>query len=191
MEPTRLATLPEVEAAIWQGLKRACADPKHAWRTPVLATVDAQGLPDARTVVLRECDAVTRSLVIFTDARSAKVAQLEAQANAVLVIWAYRPGAWQLRINARFAVQTAGPAVASRWARVKESPAERDYLSPVAPGSVAGGVDPKTTSQPDQTSQAHFAVLTAQVNSIDWLELHREGHRRARFDASGATWLVP
>jgi pyridoxamine 5'-phosphate oxidase len=190
MEPTRLATLPELEAAVWQGLKRACADPKHPWRTPVLATVDAQGLPDARTVVLRECDAETRSLVIFTDARSAKVAQLVAQAKAVLVIWAYRPGAWQLRINTTVAVQTAGPAVASRWARVKDSPAARDYLSPRAPGSVVG-LEPKDGCLPEPASQSHFAVLTAKVNSIDWLELHREGHRRARFDADGATWLVP
>jgi hypothetical protein len=34
-------------------------------------------------------------------------------------------------------------------------------------------------------------VLFARVDSLDWLELHRDGHRRARFDADGARWLQP
>jgi hypothetical protein len=33
--------------------------------------------------------------------------------------------------------------------------------------------------------------LLAQVQSTDWLELHRDGHRRARFDDTGARWLMP
>ena len=37
----------------------------------------------------------------------------------------------------------------------------------------------------------YFAVVSAQVLSIDWLELHREGHRRAVFDAQGARWVQP
>ena len=36
-----------------------------------------------------------------------------------------------------------------------------------------------------------FAVITAQVLTIDWLELHREGHRRAIFDKDGARWVQP
>jgi hypothetical protein len=34
-------------------------------------------------------------------------------------------------------------------------------------------------------------VVTAQVTAVDWLELHAEGHRRARFDQQGARWLAP
>jgi len=33
--------------------------------------------------------------------------------------------------------------------------------------------------------------LSAQVNEIDWLELARGGHRRARLSADTWEWLTP
>ena len=44
---------------------------------------------------------------------------------------------------------------------------------------------------PERGSREHFAVVRAEVTAIDWLELHADGHRRARFDNDGATWLTP
>jgi hypothetical protein len=29
------------------------------------------------------------------------------------------------------------------------------------------------------------------VQSLDWLELHPDGHRRAVFDAAGGRWVQP
>jgi pyridoxamine 5'-phosphate oxidase len=63
--PTRLATLEEVEAALWQQLAAAASDKAHPWRTPVLATVDIDSA-DARTVVLREVDLRQRQLLFST-----------------------------------------------------------------------------------------------------------------------------
>jgi hypothetical protein len=37
--------------------------------------------------------------------------------------------------------------------------------------------------------RAHFALIVARVLSIDWLELHPEGQRRACFTGSDAVWL--
>ena len=73
-----------------------------------------------------------------------------------------------------------GLAVSSRWARLKMTPAAHDYLSPMAPGSAV------EHPRPQRGSREHFAVLAAEVLSIDWLELHADGHRRAAFDAGGA-----
>jgi pyridoxamine 5'-phosphate oxidase len=185
----RLNSLPEIEAAVWRELGQACNDKSHPWRTPVLATVSAEGLPNARTVILRECDAATRTLMAFTDARSAKVAELQAQPHAMLVIWSNAQVPWQLRLQARAQVQTTGLAVSSRWAQLKLSPAAQDYVSPLAPGTALN--DEPAGSLADREGRGHFAVLTFAVNSMDWLELHRDGHRRARFDAQGARWLVP
>ncbi len=184
--PPRLQTLPEIEAAVWRDLARASLDRHHEWRTPVLATADGAGA-DARTVVLRETDADARELRLFTDARSAKVGQIGQQPQGMLVMWSRRLS-WQLRVRVRLQVQTEGPAVAARWARMKQSPAAQDYLSPLAPGS------PLTTPESEPASEpgpAHFALVTARVEAIDWLELHANGHRRALFDASGGRWLVP
>jgi pyridoxamine 5'-phosphate oxidase len=183
----RLDTLEAVEAAVWSQLSQSVRDRAHGWRTPVLATAGADGRPDARTVVLREVDAPRRRLVIFSDARAGKVGQIAAQPEGVLVHWS-QPLGWQLRLAVRLAVETDGLAVTSRWARVKMSPGAQDYLSPLAPGAPLGSAAPPTRHV-DQ--REWFAVITAEVVSLDWLELHAEGHRRAVFDAAGARWVQP
>lgn len=188
--PPRLQTLAEIESAVWRGLGRATVDKHHAWRTPVLATAGADGQVDARTVVLREVQADARMLVVYTDARAAKVAQLQAQAHCTLVMWSPSLG-WQLRIRAQAAVHTDGLAVSSRWAGLRSSRAANDYLSPQAPGMPLQDTLPEPTVPPPATARGHFAVVMAQVEQIDWLELHPAGHRRARFAPRAAEWLVP
>jgi pyridoxamine 5'-phosphate oxidase len=183
--PPRLATLAEIEAALWRELLRAPLDRHHEWRTPVLATADDDGA-DARTVVLREAQADARALRLFTDARSPKVAQMARRPQGTLVMWSRRLG-WQLRVRVHLQVQVDGLAVASHWARLKQSPAAQDYLSPLAPGSPLDGAAPGRPAP----ERGHFALLTAQVLAIDWLELHADGHRRAGFDTAGSRWLVP
>ena len=188
--PERLQTLPEIEAALWRELSRAVRDRHHAWRLATLATVAANvdGVqPEARIVVLRDCDRDARRLLVYTDARSAKARQAERRPQGVLVVWSESLG-WQLRLNVALTLHTSGLQVSSRWAQLKLTPAAHDYLSPLAPGSpLVGGEVPA----PERESRGHFAVLECQVLSTDWLELHREGHRRARFDAEGARWITP
>ena len=163
-----------------------------------LATVDGDAA-DLRTVVLREVDASQQTLVFFTDARSPKVAQLQAHPQATLMVWSAAL-AWQLRLKARLVVQTDGAAVTSRWARMASSPAASDYLSARAPGmalplplsQTQTQPEPHLEPEPDTNGPPQFAVVTATVQAIDWLELHADGHRRARFDTAGhGQWTVP
>ena len=197
MAPVRPATLAEVQAEVWRQLQRAPRDKHHAWRTPVLATVDGDGA-DARTVVLREIDVDRQQLVVFTDRRAAKVAQLVSHPNGTLVMWSATLG-WQLRCRVRLTVQSQGLAATSRWALVKLSPAAQDYLSPLPPGAALAdaelpGDSPGALSADaarEPAPQPHFAIIEAQVLAIDWLELKRGGHRRALFDDAGARWVQP
>ncbi len=179
----RLPTLLQVEDSVRRELAACVRDKGHPWRVCVLGTTDGE-CGDARSVVLREWDEASRTLVIFTDARSPKVQQIEAHPRGTLVLWSEKLG-WQLRLEVRLAIETAGLRVSSRWARLKMSPGAQDYLSPLPPGS------PLVNAVRTRESRGHFAVLTAEVQAIDWLELHPEGHRRARFDAEGARWLAP
>jgi hypothetical protein len=188
--PERPQTLADVEAALWRELGRAVRERDHAWRFATLATVSAapDGVrPEARTVVLRDCDRDARSLVIYTDERSAKVRQAQRRAEGVLVLWSVALG-WQLRLHCTLTLHTRGLMVSSRWAKLKLTPAAQDYLSPLPPGAPLEAAD---TPRPDRDSRSHFAVLECRVQGTDWLELHPEGHRRARFDAEGARWLSP
>jgi pyridoxamine 5'-phosphate oxidase len=184
---TRLASLPEIEAALWRELSAAATDKHHPWRTPVLATTDGD-FGDARTVVMREVSADQKLITLYTDQRSAKVAQLGAHPVGTLVMWSHSLG-WQLRCRVRLTLETAGLAVSSRWARVKLSPAAQDYLSPLPPGAELPA-DPTPDGQ-NRGDLPYFAVMEAQVLGIDWLELHADGHRRALFSGEEARWIQP
>ena len=177
----------EIRQRIWTELQRATQDRHSQWRTPVLATVGKEGAPDARTVVLRHADAKLSRLHIYTDNRSPKVAELADQPNAMLVFWSKRLN-WQLRVRVHMSVQTTGPQVDAVWARVSQSAAAGDYLSPSAPGDRLPGAPapPRDSIHPH-----HLAILVAQVQEIDWLELARSGHRRALVGADTWEWRVP
>ena len=183
----RIGSLEAIQVAVWEQLSAAAAGGKrHPWRTPVLATTDGK-VADARVVLLRETDAQSRRLWLYTDVRAAKVAQLRSHAVGTLVMWSPELG-WQLRCRVELGLEPPGLATSSRWARIKFSPAAQDYLSPLPPGAPITPAEPPSH---DAVARDHFAVITAQVLAIDWLELHPEGHRRARFDNSGAAWLQP
>ena len=191
--PERLQALPQIEAALWRELSHAVRDRHHAWRVATLATVaaSADGVqPEARSVVLRDCDRDARRLLLYTDARSAKAHQAERRPQGVLVLWSAALG-WQLRLNVALVLHTGGLQVSSRWAQLKLTPAAQDYLSPLPPGTPLADTPAAHATTPERDSRGHFAVLECQVQSTDWLELHREGHRRARFGADGARWIAP
>ena len=176
-------TLAEVEASVWRELAQAVRDKHHGWRVAVLATVDGEAA-DARSVVLRDLDEASRTLLIYTDARSPKAAQLAAHPQGTLVLWS-EALAWQLRLRVALTLEASGLCVSSRWARLKLTPAAQDYLSPLPPGAELG------SAAPERQSRDHFAVIAAQVQSVDWLELHPDGQRRALFSGAGAAWITP
>jgi pyridoxamine 5'-phosphate oxidase len=181
---SRIDSLSLIETSIWQELQQAALQPGHEWRTMALATVEGE-VAQARTVVLREVHAGARELVFFTDARSPKVAQMQACPLGTLLCWSSSLS-WQLRLSVRLEVLTTGLKVSSRWARLKLTPAAQDYLSPLPPGSPVA-----ERYEPERATRSHFAVVTARVLATDWMELHADGHRRASFGPAGTHWLQP
>jgi len=183
MQDARIESLQMIERSCWRELANAAGDRHHPWRLLVLATVDGDSA-DARTVVLRDADAAQRQVIFYSDARSPKVAQMRAHPLATLVGWWPAQG-WQLRLRVQLAVETSGLDVSSRWARVKLSTSAQDYLAALPPGT------PVDRFQPERGSREHFAVVRAAVLAIDWLELHTDGHRRARLAGDASVWLTP
>jgi hypothetical protein len=184
MAAPRLESLAEIEEALWRELERAPRDRDHPWRTPVLATTDGHG-GDGRVVVLRKADRAQACMLVYSDARGPKVAQAQAHPMGTLVMWSPLLD-WQLRVRVQLEVNTDGLEVSSHWAHMKLTAAAHDYLSRHAPGSRL------ESALGARGERAHFALIAAHVLSIDWLELHEQGHRRALFSA-GATpsWLQP
>lgn len=194
LQDTRLSDLTAIETRLWEELARCARDAGHGWHRAVLATAGEDGA-DARVVVLREVRPALHELVIYTDTRSPKARQIEHDPRATLVCWCPDMG-WQLRLRCHLELADDGLEVTSRWAGIRHRPAAQDYLSPLAPGSVvrdprAGGATSSDDARSACVQRGHFGVLTARVQSIDWLEVHAQGHRRASFDTQGRRWLVP
>lgn len=177
----RIESLHLIATACWRELARAGREREHEWRVMTLATVDGTRA-EARAVVLRDVKPDERTLIFYTDDRSPKVAQLKAHPDGTLLAWS-RSLSWQLRMRVHLQLEQDGLEVSSRWARMKLSPTAQDYLAPMAPGT------PLERSGIERATREHFAIVTARVDAIDWLELHADGHRRARFAGGAASWL--
>lgn len=167
---------------LWQSLTDALSHP-HPWRTPVLASVDQNGLPQARTVVLREVARASNQLCFYTDKRSPKVAQLRARPAVALLFWNPQTQ-WQLRITAKADVIERGERLEKVWQTLVSKGRTADYLAPGAPGS-----PPECTDQPPSSHQ--LALIVCDLVEMDWLHLDRNGHRRARLRDGELHWLTP
>lgn len=175
----------------WGLLVRGAVDRRSPMHTVAVATVDAEGLPSVRTVVLRAADPSRWRIRFHTDARSRKVAEL-ARRPTVAVL-AYHPAAKiQLRLTGRVRV-LAGRDAAPIWAQV--TPHGRQcYRVAKAPGEPIAS--PAEGALLDADGQDRFRAVEVDVDSIEWLYLAAAGHRRARFrrDPDGhiaGEWLVP
>ncbi|WP_426165741.1 pyridoxamine 5'-phosphate oxidase family protein [Sandarakinorhabdus sp. DWP1-3-1] len=195
------AELADVLDTCWRLLGRGAADRRSPMHTPVVASVDADGRPQARVMVLRAADRATARLRFHTDARSPKCAELDGAAVAVTL---YHPGeAIQLRLAGAARVVTDGAEVDRIWAAATDF-ARRAYLVEAAPGTplpgpgsgLPAGVDGRKPEAPELVpARANFALVMLDIGEIDWLHLAQDGHRRALFTLGdggwAAGWCVP
>ncbi|WP_050929529.1 pyridoxamine 5'-phosphate oxidase family protein [Aestuariivita boseongensis] len=150
------------------------------------ATVAPDGAPQVRTVVLRAADRAGAVVEVHTDAASAKIAALDADPRAQLMIWD-EGLRLQIRLSARVEV-LGGAAVAGHWERVPEA-SRASYGKSPAPGLPIAGPHDYTLLH----DRAAFRVLRCHVQAMDLVEL-QEIHRRAVYlagDGWSGQWLVP
>ncbi|TVQ63955.1 MAG: flavin-binding protein [Phycisphaerales bacterium] len=197
-------TLPDVLTDLWRRLERGATERRHPYHQPVVSSMGEDASPRSRTVVLRNADRDGASLVFHTDARSPKCAELRA--NTALTWTFYDPASKvQLRVRSRAEVLTTGEIVDQRWANTRAM-GRRCYLAPRTPGvSVGDQPDPnlpealrhrEPTEQESKPGRANFAVVRCAIESVDWLHLRHDGHRRAQFvfrdrKPDGGAWLAP
>ena len=159
----RIESLHLLQRACWDELTRATHEREHGWRIMTLATVES-GRAEARSVTLREAYAATDRLVFFTDDRSPKLQQIQTHPQGTLLAWCPRLS-WQIRLRVLLTRETDPHLALSRWARLRLSPAAQDYLSPLAPGEPL-----REIAREERGSREHFAMVNAQVDSMDWLD---------------------
>ncbi len=183
-------------AHAWALLQRGATDRRSPMHTLTLASCRADGCPDARILVLREADPATMRLRFHTDARSGKVAHI-GQGAPVTVLAYDADSHIQLRLTGTASIDTSSSARQAAWSRTSLY-GRRCYLGDIGPGgdsSVATsglaadveGIEPSEARA--APGLANFALLWVTLTRIEWLFLAHHGHRRARFEANGASWV--
>lgn len=194
----------ELLARIFALLTRGTADRKSPLHTPTVATISADGSPQARTVVFRKFLPEKRELIFHTDLRSPKIAELHADKR---ISWLfYHPGEkLQFRIAGEAIIHAdEDDALKSERWRATRAFGRRCYMG-AAPSRIAAEATSglpaeietrEPTAEESESGFPNFAVVATQIISIDCLELHAKGHRRAlfkRMENGGweTNWLTP
>ncbi|SER56594.1 Pyridoxamine 5'-phosphate oxidase [Tranquillimonas rosea] len=177
-------TLDGLRDAAWRRLAGGPDDATGPLRTLSLSTVDADGHPAARTVIVRAADREAARLDVHTDLSSSKVAELRGTPRAALLSWDPET-ALQVRLSAHAEV-LSGEVVAPIWSRVPDT-ARRNYGGTPPPGTPlhAPGTYEETIDRD------RFAVLRFHVETMEVLHLGTR-HRRAVFGGRGdGRWIAP
>ena len=186
----------DLDALVEHILDRLCgavSDPASPWRTPMLASLTADGGPTLRTVVLRAVQPAGRTLLVNTDRRSDKAGQIARRRQVELCFW--NPAtAQQIRIAGDARLDGTGPAADAAWSALP--PEGRSiYRHGARPGTPIDR--PGTPARPAiDGDRDGFALVTVVWRRWDWIWLGPDSHWRARFrwDADGsrqAEWVVP
>lgn len=191
---------------LWGHLEEGSANRRHAFHTPVLATRSASGDPDLRTVVLRRVDRAQRVICCHTDRRAPKVREIQASERVAWLFYDPASGV-QVRAHGRCTVHTGAddPVACDTWRGVHPD-SRVCYAAPTGPSLELEQWESNQASNareialtkptPGDVPPDTFAVLATVLDSIEWLDLHHDGHQRVRFTLSdsaspSAQWLAP
>ncbi|MND79596.1 Pyridoxine/pyridoxamine 5'-phosphate oxidase [compost metagenome] len=168
------------------------AEPNDA-NAMTLATLDAEGMPDARIVLLKDVDA--RGFTFFSNQESAKGEQLWAHPAAALV---FHWKSLRRQVRVRGVVEPVSSAeadayFASRaresrigaWASDQSRPLDSRAVLEARVAEQAAGFDGQDVPRPDHWSG--WRVVPQQIEF--WRDRAFRLHDRLRFDRDGDAWL--
>ncbi len=158
-----------------EGLRTVGQDPRG--RFAQLATATAEGEPRNRTVVVRALTS-DDALLMVTDARSQKVAEVRDQPQGALC--------WYLEASRR-QFRFRGPAVfvnepderrVTQWTALSESVrAQFDWPEPGTPRAPASAFEVTASLTPP----TNFGLLVLHPTFVDYLDLSSLPHRRVHY----------
>ncbi len=173
-------------APVWfRYLAKACSRSKRhpVARYAQLATVDADGAPRCRTVVVRGLVEAPRGVWFVTDARSGKAEEL-AREPRVELCWYFAGLREQYRLRGRVE-ELDEAAREDAWARL--SPSSRGTFLWPPPGTPRTDDDMFPPETRGTTPVPCFRALRLVADAVDFLSLRDAPHERVRWtrDATG------
>lgn len=179
-DPTKASTTPQEQFLIW--LRDAIAAGVKEPHAMTLGTVDADGSPDARVLILKDLD--ERGWHFATSRQSPKGHQLSAT-SAVSLTFYWPAFGRQVRIRGEAVDLGREAAAADFWARSADARANATLArqSQVMEGDVATTI---TEASDVPESWSVFAVKPASVEF--WQGRTDRRHIRLRYEASETGW---
>ena len=170
----------------WVQIYRGKADKKSPARYPTFVTSSHDGIPNARTLVMRRSDRKNNQIEFHTDNASSKMLDLENSPRAGIHIWLPKV---QLQIQMDVLVEVnVGDITIPYWRDVPTN-------SRVAYGTIPspGTVIESSLAYDYAPSQKRFAVLVCHIETIQLLLLGVK-HIRANYKKKNnwqGEWLSP
>lgn len=173
------------------------------YTAPALATHAQDDYPSVRHLILRSVDLGARHMDFFSDLRSTKVRELNANPRAGLLFY-NRTMALQTRLDGTVTLHADDDVADLAWPRVREA-AYRAYTSPKPSGvpiedpSLAFGFSEKNADL-GPGARKNFVVLRFGFDRLEWLKLDPDGNKRAIYtwankqqfsNPAEFTWIIP
>jgi len=170
----------------WIQISRGKADKKSPARHPTFITSSSNSYPDARTLVMRQCDRENNQIEFHTDTNSSKILSLKENPHAGIHIWLPKVNL-QIQMDVVVEIKT-GDITISYWNNIPIN-SRTAYGTIPSPGSVIE----TPTSYEYAPDQKRFAVLICHIQTIQLLLLG-DKHIRAKFKKERnwhGEWLSP
>jgi pyridoxamine 5'-phosphate oxidase len=187
---------------IWTSLIRGKKDSKSEFHQCYVSTY-SDDYPLLRTVVLRHANKDNLTISFHTDIRSNKINNINDNPNVTVLLYSHDKKI-QIQIKGTGEINNQNERTSEVWKNIR-SFSKKCYIVERAPGSksdvpLSGYLPEHEKTVPDdeilQQGYKNFSLVDIKINKIEWLYLHRYGHRRALFEVSNCEiinkqWLTP
>ena len=187
---------------IWTSLIRGKKDSKSEFHQCYVST-HSDDYPSLRTVVLRHADKDNLTISFHTDIRSNKINNINDNPNVTVLLYSHDKKI-QIQIKGTAEINNQNHRTNEVWKNIR-SFSKKCYIVEQAPGSksdvpLSGYLPEHEKALPDDeilnNGYKNFALIDINVEKLEWLYLHRYGHRRALFEIKNKEiknkqWLTP
>ncbi len=172
----------------WACMAAGAAPGRSRFSMVQVASIGEDGAPRARTVVIRAVDTEARTLAFNTDRRSPKVKELHADPRVTIIGYDMEAGQ-QVRIQGAARLHIGDSEAMAAWGGVQQH-SRINYAGEFSPGDVLDDPRLADTRAPDDPKIGFdkFCRVVVAAQTIDWLDLAADGHRRAVHVWTGSRW---
>ena len=192
-------SLDEILEQVWKAILVGIKDGSSSFHISTISTINIQGYPSSRSVVIRNLNQSKRIISFNTDIRSNKWKELEKNSQLELHFYDNKLKI-QIRISGTAKLHHNDLEWEKAWNKSEEM-SKICYSSRFPPSSKID--DPMETDnliknikrEQIEKGKKNFGRINVKINKIDWLYLHHTGHRRALFkfhrNYIDMSWVAP